>query len=182
MRSSIIFTLIFLTSYSFSFAQDENADARDGFGLSLAANYTFSGIGMIMDVEWQKRHHVFYTGPKLPISKTYLPFKGPLGWNLGYRHEYNRGEKKRISLFFNVDYQVAISNAYSGIEESEKKNYIHELFVGYGAQLRLTERLYLCNVIGVGGYLESYYNVDLKFRRNYGGYNHLFKFFLNYKF
>lgn len=174
--------LIYLASYSSSLAQEENKAVTDGFGVSLAANYTFSGIGLAMNLEWQKKHHIFYTGPKLPLSKSYLPFNGSYGWNIGYRHVYKKSENRRVSFFFNTEYQIALSKAYSGIEKSDKRNYIHELFVGYGAQLKLSERLYLANVLGVGGYLESYYNPDLNFRKNYAGYNHLFKFFLNYKF
>jgi hypothetical protein len=167
-----------------SVAQDQNTgeNKRNGLGVSLAANYTFSGLTLILDVEWQKNHHIFYTGPKLPLSRTYLPFNRLYGWNIGYRHEYDKEGKKKISFFFNADYQVGFSKAYSQVNESGKMNYIHELFLGYGVQYKLSPRLFLANVMGVGGHFESYYNIDLDLRRSYAGYNNLFKFFLNYKF
>ena len=175
-----VFAFLILFPSVLSIAQDNLPE--EGLGVSLAANYTFSGIGFILDAEWQHRNHIFYTGPKLQLSRTYLPVNGPFGWNLGYRHDYNKSPERFTSFFFNLDYQIGFSKAYSRYQTTNKLNYVHEAFIGYGVQFRLHPRLYLANVLGVGTHFESYYNADLKNRITYTGYNHLFKFFLNYKF
>jgi hypothetical protein len=174
----LLLPLFFL--YSNSLSQGKRIE--DGPGISFASNYTFSGIGVIANIEWQNKNHIFYTGPKLQLSRTYLPLKGPFGWNIGYRHEYNKNPEKFTNFFFNIDYQIGISKAFSRIEETNKMNYVHEAFIGYGVQFRLCSRIYLANVLGIGGHFESYYNTDFDSRRTYAGYNNMFKFFLNYKF
>lgn len=177
------FSAIILMLWSFySWGQEAVKLVSDGPGISLGTAYTFSGISAYVGFEWQNKDHIFYTGPKLNITRTYLPFRNPFGWILGYRHDYNKSAQKKMSFFFNADYQVLISNSFSYLEESKKKNHIHEIFVGYGVQYKFSERVYLVNAFGIGGYIESYYNTDLNFRKNYWGYNNLFKFFLNYKF
>jgi hypothetical protein len=176
----IIFNLLAILLSVKALSQEKKPE--DGLGVSFATNYTFSGIGLILAAEWQNKHHIFYTGPKLQLSKTYLPMEGPRGWNIGYRHEYNKAPEKFTSFFFNIDYQIGLSKPFSRTVESKKINFVHEAFVGYGVQFRLSSRLYLANVLGVGGYLESYYNTDLDLRKTFTGYNNLFKFFLNYKF
>jgi hypothetical protein len=180
LRSLIIFFILFSPLHIY--AQEENKITANGLGISTATNYTFSGIGVILNLEWQNYDHIFYTGPKIPLSKTYLPFRSPFGWNIGYRHEYNKSQQKKMSFFFNIDYQLEMSKSFSAIQESKKINSIHEAFIGYGVQYKFCDRLYLANVLGVGGYYESYYNPDLNLRKNYGGYNNMFKFFVNYKF
>lgn len=162
-----------------SYGQEKRIE--EGLGFSAAANYTFSGIALIGTVEWQTKHHIFYTGPKFQMSRSYLPLEGPLGWNIGYRHEFNKDPEKVISFFFNADYQIGVSKAYIRTESARKLNYVHEAFIGYGVQFRLAPRIYLANVLGVGGHLESYYNTDLQARNTYAGYNNLFKIFLNVK-
>jgi hypothetical protein len=93
-----------------------------------------------------------------------------------------KNPEKVTSFFFNADYQFALAKAFSHTKETNKRNFVHELFVGYGVQFKFSPRLYLANVLGVGGHLESYYNADLEERSTYFGYNNLFKFFFNYKF
>jgi hypothetical protein len=179
MNRLFLLSIILFTATE-SFTQKKRAE--DGLGASLAANYTFSGIGVIGAIEWQNKHHIFYTGPKFQLSRSYLPMKGPFGWNMGYRHEYNKNPEKFTSFFFNVDYQIGISKPYTKGKETSKLNFVHEAFIGYGVQFKLCPRVYLANVLGIGGHFESYYNVDLDKRRTYAGYNNMFKFFLNYKF
>lgn len=165
-----------------AFSQERQKDISDGPGVSIGANYTFNGLSAMINFEWQNADHIFYTGALIPVTRSYLPFSNGFGWNLGYRHDYNKSPEKKMSFFFNSDYMILYSKAYSYLQESKKVNHIHQLFVGYGVQYKFSERLYLANAFGIGAYLESYYNVDLKFRRNYWGYNNLFKLFLNYKF
>lgn len=162
------------------FSQDRGPHTP--FGLSVGVNYTFSGLSLLLNVEYQNADHIFYTGPRLPISRSYIPLKNPWGWNIGYRHEYMKSQEKVASFFFNIDYQIAFSEAFSHVKESNKLNYVHELFVGYGVQFKFSPRVYLANVLGVGGHMESYYNVDLDERHKFFGYNNLLKFFFNYKF
>jgi hypothetical protein len=174
-----IFTFCLFAGF-ISLAQDK--ETKCAFGLSASAIYTYSGLGFIFDAEFQKGNHILYTGPKIPISRTYLPFKGTWGWNLGYRHIFNRDPTKRISSLFNIDYQVVGSKAFSQTESSSKRNYIHEVFIGYGLQYRIGKKLFIGNVIGIGGYRETFYNVDLKWKQTYTGYNNLLKIFINYSF
>lgn len=175
----ILFSCVILSP---AFCQEDNTRISDGPGLSLGANYSFSGVSAFLNFEWQNKDHIFYSGPKWSFTRSYLPSRSPFGWILGYRHEYNKSAQKKISFFFNADYQILFSRSFSRTEESKHINHIHDLFVGYGVQYKFSERVYLAHSLGIGAYLESYYNLDLDIRRNYWGYNNLFKLFLNYKF
>jgi hypothetical protein len=151
-------------------------------GITASGNYSYTGVSIIADFEFQTGKEIFYTGPKIPISKSYLPFNTAVGWNAGYRHIYSLGSNRKVSLFFNADYQIVTSKAFSQTEKSNYRNYLHELFIGYGIQYRLTDNVYIGNMIGTGVYFQSFYNADLKWRQNSYAYNNLIKVFLNCKF
>jgi hypothetical protein len=175
-----IFIIIFSCIECSCFAQEEKE--KCSFGLTASGVYTYSGLGVIVDAEFKKGNNILYTGPKFPISRTYLPFKGTWGWNLGYRHNLSRSPEKRLVSHLNIDYQIAGAKAFSQTESTNRRNYIHELFIGYGLQYRLCRNLFIGNTIGIGLYRESFYNVDLDWKQTYTGYNNLLKIFLNYTF
>lgn len=179
MKYRISFLLLLISFVSF--AQDA-PKSKLQVGLNLSANYSFSGIGFIGNLELIKDHHIFYVGPKFPTSRSYLPHKGPWGLNVGYRHEYNKNTSKRISFFFFADYQIMGSKAFSQTIESKRRNYVHEAFIGYGMQYRISDHFYIGNSLGIGGHMEVFYNVDLDWTQRYGGYNNLFRIFTNYRF
>jgi hypothetical protein len=109
----------FLLTFS-GFSQDNGSKSH--FGISAGVNYTFSGVSLLLNLEYQNANHIFYTGPRLPVSRSYLPLKNPFGWNIGYRHEYMKNPEKVTSFFFNIDYQIGFSKAFSYMKESEKLN------------------------------------------------------------
>lgn len=162
------------------FAQHDDDSSKTKLGASIATSYSFTGIGLFLNLEVQKGHHVFYTGPKISVTRTYLPLKGPWGWNIGYRHDIPR-PNKNINFFFNTEYQILGSKAFSQNVETIKRNFVHEAFIGYGVQVRLFNHFYLGNMMGIGGHIESYYNPDLEWRQTFAGLNKVFKIFIHYK-
>lgn len=173
--------LFFLALIGNASAQKEDRPLTQ-WGISAAINYSFSGISIFANGEFQKGPNIFYAGPKFPVSRTYLPLKGPWGINLGYRYEYNKSLTKVVSFFFNLDYQLVHSRAFSQDYRVRKRNYVHEIFAGYGVQFQIARELYLANMMGLGAYYENYFNPDLDSRKSYLGYDNIIKFFINYRF
>ena len=162
-----------------SFAQ--NDEKRFHLGINSSVNYSFSGVSLIAGPQITSGHHSIYAGLKIPLSQTYIALKSPYGWNLGYMHETNRPGKK-TEFLFNIDYQIVYAKAYSRYLKSEKRNFIHEFFIGYGIQYKLFKELYIGNIMGIGGYIQSLYNPDINFKKKYYNYNNILKLFIRYKF
>lgn len=162
--------------------QDNNKKNKTQFGVSGSANYSFSGISIIPTFDLVINNHLIYLGPKFLTSINYLPNKGIWGMNIGYRHEFRNTEGKKLSFFFLTDYQIISTKSFSRINDSKKRNYYHELFLGYGMQLRFFDHLYLGNTMGVGAHMEVFNNVDLSLKETFLGYNNLFRIFIHYRF
>ncbi|WP_156026925.1 hypothetical protein [Sporocytophaga myxococcoides] len=162
--------------------QDNNKKNKTQFGVSVSANYSFSGISVIPTFDLILNKHIIYVGSKFLTSVNYLPNKGPWGINVGYKHEFRNTEGKKLSFFFIADYQMISSKSFSRIKDTKKRNYYHELFLGYGMQLRFFDHLYIGNAMGVGAHMEIFNNVDLSLKETFLGYNNLFRVFIHYRF
>lgn len=181
MKYTFIIAFLFLPSLAFT-QIEEGKKSKLRLGADLSINYSFSGFGVIGAVDLIKGNNMIYIGPKIITSRNYLPNKGPWGVNVGYRHEFRNVEEKVLSFFFLTDYQMLTGKAFSHIAESAKRNYYHELFVGYGLQFRIAKGLYLGNAMGIGAHMEVFNNVDLNWKQTYFGFNNLFRVFVHYKF
>lgn len=180
MRHFILF--LFLFQIIITKGQDINEKGKAQFGVSASANYSFSGISIIPTFDLVLNKHIIYLGPKFLTSMNYLPNKGPWGINLGYRHEFRNTEDKKLSFFFLTDYQLISAKSFSRIKDSKKRNFYHELFLGYGMQLRFFDHLYIGNAMGVGAHMEVFNNADLSLKETFLGYNNLFRIFVHYRF
>ncbi|MFN3402959.1 MAG: hypothetical protein ACK40G_02615 [Cytophagaceae bacterium] len=176
-----LFSLIFLlVNISLINAQEDTRIPRLGLGVNTSLNYSFSGVSTISTLEYQKGHHIVFAGLKIPLSQTYMALRSPFGYAIGYRHETQR-PAKRTNFLFTVEYHIVTAKAYSRYEQSRKRNHIHEFFLGYGIQFRLFDQVYFGNIMGIGGYIQSLYNVDLDLRHRYYNYNNILKIYLNYR-
>lgn len=177
----LIFILLLVQAFTLR-GQDTSEKNKTQFGISVSANYSFSGISIIPTFDLILNKNILYLGPKFLTSINYLPNKGPWGLNAGYKHEFRNTEGKKLSFFFLTDYQIISAKSFSRIKDSNKRNYYHELFLGYGMQLRFFDHLYIGNAMGIGAHMEVFNNVDLSMKETFLGYNNLFRIFVHYRF
>ena len=187
----LLFTITFLCTCIFSFAQEteEEAKARreikieknKSFSILASIDLTYTGYSGVLAVEYERRKHSFYLGPKFSITQTYLFGKAPYGGVAGYRYFF-LSDLKRWKVYFNTDYQLYLFRSFNGQnEKGALNNHIHEISLGYGVQFKLNERIYFSNSISIGKYFESYYNPKTEERTNLNGYNSLLRLIVKYK-
>ncbi|HEX8545538.1 MAG TPA: hypothetical protein VF691_01175 [Cytophagaceae bacterium] len=187
----LLFTLTLFCTCLFSFAQEteEQADARreikvernKSFSLFTSVDLTYTGYSSVLALEYERKKHSFYLGPKISISHTYLFHKSPYGGVIGYRYFF-LSDLKRWKVYFNTDYQMYIFKSFNGQnQKGTLNNYIHEISLGYGIQFKISRRFYISNSISIGKYFESYYNSKSEDRTNLNGYNSLLRLFLKYQ-
>lgn len=115
-----------------------------------------------------------YLGPKLALSDLYIWEEGPWGLNLGYR--YQLSTKKRWHSLAFLDYHLLFTRPFEPLGfEAAGWNLTHELYVGYGLQLRLGEHWYLVSQIGLGGYFERLQDVRRGGTIRFSGYSSLLR-------
>lgn len=187
----LLFTITFICFSIFSFAQEteEEAKARreiklqrnKSYSILLSGDLTYTGYSAVLGLEYERRKHAYYIGPKISITNSYLFTRAPYGGVLGYRYFF-LSDLKRWKVYFNTDYQLYVFRSYTGINQQGKlRNYIHEINLGYGVQFKINERFYVSNSISIGKYFESYYNTKSEERINLNGYNALLRIFFKYK-
>ena len=116
----------------------------------------------------------------MSITNIYIPSKQPFGGILGYRYYFLKGEK-RFKGFINLDYQLFVYKAYKGQQiKSSKENFIHELNLSYGVEFNLSEKISIGNSIGIGKYMESYFNHKSNKRFIFNGYDALIRLYFKY--
>jgi hypothetical protein len=154
------------------------------FEISTGGSLSHTGVPVIISFEAQRKNISFYLGPKLSIWDTYLSKNDPFGFCAGLKYYFiNPQEANKWNFYFVFDYQVVGYKAYSKNKlEADRGSFVHEYIGGYGLQLKISSRLFLSNVLGVGSYNEYLYNVDLKERFKYSGFNNLIKLLITYKF
>lgn len=186
--------LIFVTVLCFPFilkSQDTKSEKNencDRFGCPQSWSFlssvdlTYTGYSTVLALEYEKNKISFYAGPKISLTQTYIPGRGPWGGNSGFRYLFLTNHD-RWRFFFNVDYQLAFYSAFKQAgEKGSKKNFIHELNFGYGVRFKISERLYVAQSIGMGKYFESYYSYKTDTRARYSGYDALLRLVVKYKF
>lgn len=161
--------------------REQKIERNKALSIFATIDLTYTGYSTVIGLEYEKRKHSFYLGPKISITNTYLFNKGPLGAVGGYKYFF-LSDLKRWKVFANLDYQVFIFKAYEGVgNPSNHKNFIQEINLSYGTQFQITPRFFISNSIGVGKYFESYYSFRNGDRVRLHGYNALLRILLKYK-
>jgi hypothetical protein len=191
---SISILFVFLLHSFLSFSQKKITKENDkkvnceqtgclgSWSLFSSIDLTYTGYSSILGVEYERKKTSFYLAPKISLTQTYIPGRGPWGLNSGFKYLFLTNHE-RWRFFFNIDYQLALYNAFRQAEEKgKKKNYIHEINAGYGVRFKINERLYIGQSIGVGKYFENYYSYKTESRKTFSGYDALLRLYIKYRF
>jgi len=150
-------------------------------GIMPTLDLSYVGYSTSLLLEYERKSHGFYVGPQYLASSSYMPQKGPFGLVGGYKF-YFINSLKKWKVYLNIDYKNYIFKAYKGIDQvGSKRNFIHEVNIGYGMQYMLSSKFFLGNSIHFGKYFESYYNYRLQERNGINGYNGLIRIFFKYR-
>ena len=158
-----------------------NIDSLWKYGVEAGSILSFTGVNLRVNFLMIKNKNEFYIGPKLAISDSYLPLKGPWGLSAGYRR--NVLEKERWKSFVNLDYQIVFIKPYNPRNlEVNGINTIQELFIAYGFEFRIAKDFTIGQLIGGGGFLEKTIDVSEGKTNRIVNYSGLLSFFVNYTF
>jgi hypothetical protein len=127
------------------------------------------------------KENTIFAGPKITISDSYLPSKGPWGIHVGYRRLLPGLSKWRA--FATFEYQLVFLEPYDPNDLDIKgKNEIHEFFLSYGIQYLVWRNLIIGNSMGAGVYVERFIDTLTGSKNSYDGFNGQFRLFAQYSF
>jgi len=176
-----LFSLFLLLYFgSICLANKDTIINKGQIKLEPAASISYSGFNTSVSVSKTFKNHVFYLGPKVSLNYFTTADKGPYGFITGYRYQINC--EKKLKSFTSLEYQHLFIRQ-TNFENTEKHfGHIHELYLGYGLELKLFERWHLGNEIGFGGYYENHQDQLLNKKRTHQDFYPKIKLFLNYGF
>ena len=151
--------------------------------VTCAGSLSHTGYALIPSAELNWKSHSLYLGPKLPVSGRYIAGDHSYGFDLGYKYFFTKEYyKNNLNFFLVLDYQLISYQQQTRFKPSEHNNYIHEIHIGYGIQIRIFNRFFLGNSIAIGKYWESYFNNYKSSRVIFEGYANNIKIFITYIF
>lgn len=158
---------------------ERSAKFRSGFELGGAFCYTGLNMNLAYSLAW--RENTFFLGPKITLSDSYIPTRGPWGIHAGYRRLFP-GEGN-FRTFVSFDYQLVFLEPFNSNNFNVNgKNEIHELLLSYGIQLRVWKNLIIGNSIGAGVYFERFAVSISDSKNTFEGFNGQFRLFAQYSF
>lgn len=148
------------------------------YGVESAPFVSYSGInwGAQFNVFYQK--HSLGIGTKISFQSSYFPYNNSLGLMLDYKYFIIENEK--VKSFIGINY----SNVRYRVKTrfGENNNMIHELFISNGYLFKVYNNFWIGNSIGMGGYLERFYDFSEETHSSLNGYNMKLKIILSYEF
>jgi len=164
-----------------SFAQEVAETSKMSHGIELGSAFSYSGFNANLAYAMGWKENVLFVGPKISLSKSYLPSRGPWGIHLGYRRLLPRQSK--WNSFASLEYQIAFlqpQNPYN--LDINGKNEIHEIHLSYGIQFEVLKDLIIGNSIGAGVYFERFFDSLTGEKKSFDGYNAQVRLFAQYSF
>ena len=185
MKNDILlswFVLLFLlltASPSCLTAQEEQSGIQIRWGLEASSFLSYSGYNFRLAGLLKHARHELYVGPKLVLSKSYLPKEGTWGAQIGYRYYWV--QENQWQAFVNVDYQQSWYAPYNPLDlEVDGKNQIKEAHLSFGVFKGFGENWRIGSQIGVGFYLEQNKDLVAQVTREYSGYSNLVSLFVTH--
>lgn len=135
--------------------QITTASAEDVISILVSASggISYTGANTYLTLGGAYRKHLVYIGPKLVVSRSFLPGKMMWGGNIGY--SFSVIENERWNGFLNADYQLT-QYRNKGILKS---NDIHEITGGLGLNyFFVPQRFSIGLTMGSGIRMERSYN------------------------
>ncbi len=158
-------------------AQENPVTASGGtnFGLSVRSSFSFTGVNLALTLDMRNDRLILFAGPKVSLTRSYRPWKGPFGIHAGGNFILNPKSKWQSLLHF--QYQIVFDGKSSG-----PVDYIHEFLGGYGFRYRVSDQVFIGNSLGFGIFRQSNYVVTLNDRKGRTGTNGLVQVNLGYEF
>lgn len=130
-----------------------NAQDRISILASASGGVSYTGANAYMALGGAYRKHLLYIGPKLVVSRSFLPGKMMWGGNIGY--SFSVIETNKWNAFLNADYQLT-QYRNTGVLQP---NTIHELTGGLGLNyFAVPQRFSIGLKIGSGVHIDKSYN------------------------
>ncbi len=181
MRKSILIIFLIFSFWLIIAAQEDSKTSNLKSGIELGSGFSYTGLNVNLAYTLAWGNNTAFLGPKITVSDSYIPTKGPWGIHAGYRRLLPGQSKFRS--FASFDYQVVFLEPYNPNDLDVKgKNETHELFLSYGIQYQVWKNLILGNSIGTGAYIERFIDTVTGDKKNYNGFNGQFRFFAQYSF
>ncbi|MEO1627001.1 MAG: hypothetical protein AAFV25_17745, partial [Bacteroidota bacterium] len=147
----------------------------------LSSSLSWSGADVHLAYGLQKGPHQLYAGPRLLLSNSHLPLKGPWGGALGYRIRLL--QSRRLLSTASVEYKFILSEPYDPLQlGGDFLNSIHEWHLSYGLWYRLNDHWQLGSTIGTGFYLERLTDLQEQRKQGFSGYSGQLGFLVRYVF
>ncbi len=182
MKITMLIILSFFCFYLTITAQDITKSANLKSGLEFGGALCYSGININLayTLNWKEDNTIF-VGPKIAVSDSYLPSKGPWGIHLGYRRLLPGQSKFRA--FATFDYQLVFLKPYNPNNlDINGNNEIHEIILSYGIQYRIWKNLIIGNSMGGGLYFERFFDSVIGTKNSYAGFDAQLRLFAQYSF
>lgn len=145
-----IFTFWVLFTVSLQAQDMEKTTLHKTSGTELSSSLTYAGLSSALLYNFSIQKHRIYGGPRLLLSDSYLPFRGPFGGRIGYQYIVLQNERWRSGA--GIDYQFVLSRPFRSDDGLQS---IHEYHVSYGFSFRLLKRWWINTDLGAGFYLEE---------------------------
>jgi len=175
----VLLFLLFIASPPSLYAQEGSSKSKIRWGLEGSSFLSYSGYNFRLAGLLKHARHELYAGPKLVLSKSYLPKEGTWGGQIGYRYYWV--QEDQWQAFVNADYQQSWYAPYNPLDlEVNGKNQIKEAHLSFGVFRGLGEHWRVGSQIGVGFYLEQNKDLVAQVTRTYSGYSNLVSLFVTY--
>lgn len=148
------------------------------WGLETSPYISYSGINWGVQVNGFYKKHSLGIGVKTSFQSSYFPYKTSIGLVVDYK--YFMLSKSNIKSFVSINYNNVVYDVKN--RNYSNKNTIHEYVVSNGFLIKIINKIWVGNSIGVGGYSERYFNFSEGKKENYIGYNLMLKGILSYEF
>ncbi len=148
------------------------------WGVETSPYISYSGINWGIQVNGFYKKHSLGIGVKTSFQSSYFPYKTSIGLVVDYK--YFMLSKSNIKSFVSINYNNVVYDVKN--RNYSNKNTIHEYVVSNGFLIKIINKIWVGNSIGVGGYSERYFNFSEGKKENYIGYNLMLKGLLSYEF
>ena len=144
-------------------------------GILLQSGFSHSGLNLSLGVSLSYKHFQLFAGPKISLSKSYLPWKGP--WGIFATGIYTFNPEQRLQHSAQVNYEWLLFK-----QKGQRGDYLHELTAGYGLRYLVAAGFYIGNQLGLGFHFNDNYLEPIQKRTRSSGYNAMFRLMIGYEF
>lgn len=163
-RLRLLLMLCFLVGYGNTVKAQRPEREPVSLFTSLAGAVSYSGLNAYFNLGLAYKKHSIYAGPKMVLTKSYIPGRTLWGVNAGYF--FSLMQQNRWNTSLNLDYQNTIYKT----APANPSNNLQEITGGLNANyFAIPQKMSIGLTMGAGMRMESAYNTYTMTKKNFSG-------------